>query len=146
MVLFDTNVLVHAHIVGSTYHEIARRLRDQSARGELSVCLSPQILCEFFAVCTDERIVHPALTIDQANKEIVNYWTNSAFKKIFPKETTMRRLIHLIERHPVKRQKIFDLFLVATMLDNNVSVIYTQNAKDFEPFRDLQVINPFNSL
>jgi hypothetical protein len=37
---------------------------------------------------------------------------------------------------------VFDLQLVATMLGNGVRRIYTFNAKDFEPFQELEVIVP----
>jgi hypothetical protein len=32
------------------------------------------------------------------------------------------------------------------MLDNDVRTIYTQNAKDFSMFREIQAINPFERL
>ena len=145
MVLFDTNLLVYAHIVSSPYHAIARQLRDEAAAGRIEACLSPQILCEFFAVCTDGRIVQPALTPAQANREMFAYWTASGFRKILPKETTIRRMLRLTERYKVKQQDVFDAFLAATMLDNEVRIIYTHNTKDFEIYKELQVIDPFVS-
>lgn len=70
MILFDANMLVHAHAVTSPCHAVAQRLRDQAAQGDLEACLSPQVLCEFFSVITDDRVVKPALTSAQANTEI----------------------------------------------------------------------------
>ena len=133
MVLFDTNLLVHAHAGRSPYHEVARRLRDEVIHGKMEACLSPQVLCEFFAVSTDERILQPPLTPEQANKEILNYWVSN-FRKILPKENTVKRLHQLLERRTVKHQQVFDVFLVATMLDDEVRMIYTQNTKDFEVY------------
>jgi predicted nucleic acid-binding protein len=37
---------------------------------------------------------------------------------------------------------VFDLQLVATMLGHGVRRIYTFNAKDFDPFQELDVIVP----
>ena len=146
MILFDSNILVHAHSTASAFHAAARHLRDQAAQGSIDACLSPQVLCEFFAVMTDDRAVKPALTPAQAKRELHAYWYESRFKKIVPKEGTILRLIRLLEQHGVKRRDIFDAFLAATMLDNDVRVIYTQNTKDFEIYQELQVINPFISL
>ncbi len=142
MILFDANILVHAHAATSPWHGIAQRLRDQAAQGELEACLSPQVLCEFFSVITDDRVVRPVLTSTQARHEVERYWCGSRFRKIVPREHTIDRLVKLLERHPEKRRGIFDAFLVATMLDNGVQTIYTLNVRDFEAYPELRVINP----
>ena len=143
MILFDANVLVHAHAVNSPLYEVARRLRDQAAQGELAACVSPQVLCEFFAVTTDARRFRPALSPQQAIHEVTTYWTRSGFRKILPTERTIARLGELLDQDVVTGQCIFDAFLVATMLENGVTTIYTANTKDFLPFHELQVVNPF---
>lgn len=143
MILFDANVLVHAHAVDSPLHAVARRLRDQAAQGELEACVSPQVLCEFFAVCTNARFRRPPLTPRQAAAEVATYWQASGFRRILPKETTVQRLTELLARHTVSRQQVFDAFLAATMLDNGVRTIYTQNTKDFQPYSELRAVNPF---
>ncbi|MBI2495263.1 MAG: PIN domain-containing protein [Candidatus Omnitrophica bacterium] len=142
MILFDANILVYAHAKDSPFHEIARHLRDQAVQGVIQACVSPQVLCEFFSVITDDRLAKHALTPAEAAKELETYWHASQFRKILPGETTMARLLRLLEQFPLKRGKIFDAFLVATMLDNGVRTIYTQNVKDFERYQELQVINP----
>lgn len=143
MILFDANLLVHAHATSSPFYEVARRLRNQAAAGELEACISPQVLCEFFSVTTNARLFHPALTPKQASEEISIYWSRSGFRRILPTEQTIRRLAELSERHAIAQQDIFDAFLVATMLENSVRTIYTQNVKDFVIYQELQVINPF---
>ena len=145
MILFDANILVHAHAIDSPFHEAARALRDQVVQGQLDACLSPQVLCEFFSVITDERLVKPALTPSQAKKEIASYGDTHQFRSIVPKDTTLSRLVSLLDRHGVKRGDVFDVFLVATMLDNDVRTIYTQNTRDFEIYHELHVINPLTS-
>ena len=143
MILFDANVLVHAHAADSPLYAVARQLRDQAARGDLEACVSPQVLCEFFAICTNARFLQPALTPTQAAAEVATYWQASAFRRILPKETTVRRLTTLLARHTVSKQQVFDAFLAATMLDNGVRTIYTQNTKDFQPYPELRTVNPF---
>jgi predicted nucleic acid-binding protein len=49
----------------------------------------------------------------------------------------------LLNHDVVTGQRIFDVFLVATMMDNQVRTLYTQNTKDFSRFTDIQAINPF---
>jgi predicted nucleic acid-binding protein len=146
MILFDSNLLVHAHLRASPYHGIARALRDRAAAGELHACLTPQVLCEFYAVVTNGKLVDPPLTPTQATGEVLAYWTKSRFQHILPTETTMARLFALQEHHVVSQQRIFDAWLVATMLDHGVRTIYTQNVKDFAVYPELHVINPFSDL
>ena len=145
MILFDANLLVHAHAMRSPFYEVARRLRNQAAAGELEACVSPQVLCEFFSVTTNARLFQPALTPKQASEEVSIYWTRSRFRRILPTEQTVRRLAELTERYAITQQDVFDAFLVATMLENSVRTIYTQNVKDFAIYPELQVINPFGN-
>ena len=142
MVLFDANLLIYAHATHSPFHEAAKRLRDQAASGELEACLAPQVLCEFFSVSTNERLFRPALTPQQASKQAMIYWSESKFQRILPTEHTMARLHTLITHHPVSRQHIFDAFLVATMLENNIRTIYTHNPKDFDRYQEIHAIDP----
>ncbi len=103
------------------------------------------MLCEFFSVITDDRLVRPVLSQTQAKRELSTYWDGGGFRRIVPKDTTISRLVSMLDRHDVKRRDIFDAFLVATMLDNGVRTIYTQNVKDFEGYPGIQVINPLGS-
>jgi predicted nucleic acid-binding protein len=52
------------------------------------------------------------------------------------------RWADLAEKHGVTGADIFDLQLVATMLENGVRRIYTFNREDFERFAELEVIMP----
>ena len=70
------------------------------------------------------------------------YWTHSEFRIILPTDRTVQRLHALLTDRPAIGQHVFDAFLAATMLENNVRTIYTQNVKDFEIYHDLQAINP----
>ena len=60
-------------------------------------------------------------------------------------ETTVTRMLNLLGSRSVRSGKIFDVFLVATMLDNGVRRIYTENIDDFERIDGIEAINPFAS-
>jgi predicted nucleic acid-binding protein len=51
-------------------------------------------------------------------------------------------LVELLERRPVTGGDVFDLQIVATMLANEVTRIYTFNAEDFQVFPELAVLKP----
>jgi hypothetical protein len=48
----------------------------------------------------------------------------------------------LLRRRPVTGADVFDLQLIATMLANDVSRIYTFNGSDFAAFPELAVLTP----
>ncbi|MCZ6679541.1 MAG: hypothetical protein O7E52_20105 [Candidatus Poribacteria bacterium] len=54
----------------------------------------------------------------------------------------MSKLLELIDKYLPTRQQIFDLQLIATMRVNNVTRIYTFNAKHFQPYQEIEVIIP----
>ena len=146
MVLLDTNILLYTLAQASPFHEAARSLYRQVVDGALEACVSPQVLCEFVATCTDARRFQPVLSVERALHECRIFWEARSLRKIFPSAGAFETALGLIRRHRVSRQEVFDAFLAATMLDNGVTMIYTANAKDFLPFRELQVVNPFEHL
>jgi len=144
VILLDTNILVHASGAQSPRHEKAKELRDRAAAGQFEGCIAAQILTEFYAVVTDPRRFQPALTPSQAQREVRTY-LSSPLKLIVPKETTVTRMLNLLGSRPVRSGRIFDVFLAATMLDNGVQRIYTENVDDFKGIAAIDAINPFSA-
>lgn len=101
-------------------------------RGELDGCFTPQNLFEYFAVVTDNRKVEFPLSPEEAIAEVEKYYKVKTIQIIYPKATTLKRVIQLVKKYKVKRQEIFDIQLVATMLDNGVKNIVTRNEKHFK--------------
>jgi uncharacterized protein len=144
VILLDTNILVHAAGTQSPRHKKAKELRDQAAGGQFDACIAAQILTEFYAVVTDPRRFQPALTPSQAQREIRNY-LSSPLKLIVPKESTVTRMLSLLGFKSVRSGKVFDVFLAATMLDNSVQKIYTENAVDFRGISGIDATDPFST-
>lgn len=142
MILLDTNMLVHAAGSKSPRHARAREVRDQAAAGEIDACIAAQVLTEFYAVVTDPRRFQPALTAAQAHQELRSY-LSSRLRLILPKETTVSRMLSMLGSRSVRGGRIFDIFLAATMLDNGVRTVYTENVRDFEGLDGIEAINPF---
>lgn len=55
--LLDANILVYADQAQDEHHEAAKAIRDLGQRGELALCVTPQVLNEYFAVVTNPRRV-----------------------------------------------------------------------------------------
>jgi toxin-antitoxin system PIN domain toxin len=144
--LLDANILVHAANGASPVHQAAKRLRDQAVAGDVQACLTPQVLWEFYAVITNPRRVDRPLSPPVARQEVQAYMQAERIPLLVPTRSTMTRVLGLLARYPVTGLRIFDLFLVATMLDHGVRQVYTENVDDFRPFEGIATINPLASV
>ena len=141
--LVDTNVLVYAADTSSSFHESSRQLRDQGFRGEVPLVVTPQVLMEFFAVITSPRRVTTPCSPEEARAEMEKYTRANRLQKIYPNQATLEQTLDFMRQHPeVARQEIFDLYLVATMMANGVTRIYTYNQQHFTRFARLEVLTP----
>jgi toxin-antitoxin system PIN domain toxin len=140
--LLDTNVLVYAADDTAPQREAARRLINQGTREELFLCVTPQVMCEFFAVITDPRRVGTPWNREKAIGAIDRYIRSRRIMKIYPTVDTLERMVDLLREHDIVRQDIFDLHLVATMLSNSITRLYTYNRADFSRFQEIEVLTP----
>jgi len=132
LALFDTNVLVYAINKASPFHLASRNLINKGLKGEVSLCLCPQILKEFFSVVTNPqgRIEKP-LKPEDALEGIKKLLSSENIIKIYPKQDTLLKTMELLKKYNLRGRKIFDCQLVATMLSNGITKLYTFNQKDF---------------
>jgi len=140
--LLDSNVIVYAADSSSPFHIPSRTLRDKGFNGEISLCVCPQVLKEFFAVITNPKRVTTPITPAEAMAEVENYFRAEKILKIYPGADILARLIILFGKYEVKRQEIFDLQLVATMLSNDIKRLYTYNKEHFLRFTEIEVLTP----
>ena len=140
--LLDTNILIYAADENSPHHQASMALREKGLRGEISLCICPQILNEFFAIVTDQRRANNPRTQSEALLEIEKYFHSQNIFKIYPGPDIIEKTIELLRRYEISRQKIFDLQLVATMFSNNVKHLYTYNQGDFSQFNEVEVLTP----
>ena len=140
--LLDTNMLVYAADTTSPFHLSAKTLRDKGVAGKSSLCVCPQVLNEFFAVVTDSKRVGSPRSQEEALLEIEKYHRSSNILKIFPGPQVIAKTLDLLKQYSTTRQAIFDLHLVATMLSNNVTRLYTYNRDHFTKFNEIQLLTP----
>jgi len=65
-----------------------------------------------------------------------------AFPLIHPTDDHLERVLDLVAASRLTRQNIFDMALAATMLGNQVSQIYTYNARHFSKIPGISVLQP----
>jgi len=140
--LLDTNVLVYASDETSPFYQSSKMLREKGLKGKIPLCVSPQILTEFFAIITDPKRVNNPRTRQEALLEIEKYFHSKNILKIYSNSEIIEKVLDLLRRYEITRQEVFDLQLVATMLSNSITRIYTYNTKDFSKFNEIEVLTP----
>ena len=141
-ILLDTNILIHAYNRASRFHGKAADVIRKALRGEIEVCLTPQILYEFFAVVTNPgRVEHP-LSADEAADICLDLWECREIGKASLTATTPMKVFKLVRRLNLSGGKVFDCVLAVTAKENGVEKIYTENVEDFEFYDFLKVSNP----
>lgn len=140
--LLDTNILVYAADETSAFYQTAKTLRDKGLKGEITLCICPQVLNEFFAIVTDPKRVANPRTQREAVAEVEKYLTSKNMLKIYPGPEIIGKTLDLLKNYEITKQEIFDLQLVATMLLNNVTRLYTYNPGDFSKFKEIKVLSP----
>lgn len=123
-------------------HGAARHLRDQAVLGQINACITPQVLCEFYAVMTNPRRVNRPLSHEHAGREVAVYLQAEPLGLIIPGHAAVQRLWALARKYGITGLRIHDLFLVATMLEHDVETIYTENVSDFQSFTEIKTVNP----
>lgn len=144
MFSIDTNILVYAHNTDSEYNERATAfleivLNERDEEGNLTVCLTAQVLMEFINVITRQNLEKP-LSLSEAI-QVTNDYLEIGITVINQRETQIRTFLDLLSS-VTTRKKVFDIALVATLKDHGISGIYTLNVADFEEFDFLEVVNP----
>jgi len=143
-VLLDTNILIYAEQQREARHEEAKSLRDRALQGELNACVSPQVLSEFFFVMTNtgRRGPEKPLSSQEATDLIRRYFESDALSVIYPGPETIRHLLTLLEHRPITGPNFYDVFLAATMLENDITEIATYNEQDFVLLPGITVVAP----
>ncbi len=137
--LVDTNILVYAYDTSDLFkHEVSSELFEEffSGKKKFSICL--QNLTEFFKVATEK--MQNKMSNEEATLLITDLISLSSLKKIHYRESTLLKSLE-IER--MFRIHFWDALIAATMIENGIFHIYTENVKDFNKIPGIITVNPF---
>ena len=139
----DTNILVYALDTESPFHLKAIDFVNGTAGGQLKMGISPQVVGELYATITNPKKASRPLSPDEAIHVITSIWEAGNIRRIFPKQETLELTLSLVKRYRLKSLAFFDAQIVATMLDNGITTIYTVNEDGLAVFEEIKVVNPF---
>lgn len=138
--LIDTTIIVYAYDSSEKEkREKCKSIVSKIFKGESQAYITNQILAELFFVLT-KKIENP---ISKETAEIIiDSIINSPHWHILNYSSkTIPQAIQLTKKFNIP---FWDSLITATMIENNVFSIITENASDFKKIPMLKVINPLN--
>ena len=135
--LIDSNILIYSldRSEGDKYDGAKRFMSQRLLAGDGVVSI--QNLAEFYSNVT-EKITRP-ISPSEARDTLEEIKDSLRVVSYFPETIARASLLH--ERY---RIHFWDALLVATMQENHLSIIYTEDTKDFEKIPGINAINPFD--
>ena len=133
--LVDTNMLVHAYAENSTKGQKAAEMINDCFQGKTTLAVSLQNIGEFCDVGLRKFKLDPAI-VQRVSMHILACVT---FIKVAYTGTTLHRAVEL---SAASKLKFWDAVLVATMKENAIETIYTEDAA-FGKIEGIKAVNPF---
>lgn len=140
--VIDANILIYAVNTDAPQHAACRRLVEEALHPDVALYVTPQILCEFYSVVTNQRRIAAAFTAAQATQMIVDLLELPGLRVLNTPALTAQKLTDLLKRRPVTAAGVFDLQIVATMQANDIHRLYTFNVADLQAFPELAIVTP----
>ena len=135
--LIDTSIIVYAFDAAEPLKRGQSKTFIEARLDDENVYISNQVFAELFHVLTS--VMRSPLPKEQAETIVRGFVDSPAWKKITYTSATVVRAMHLSKQF---RVDFWDSLIAATMIENDVFTIYTENEKDFRKIPLLKVVNP----
>ena len=133
--LVDTNIIIYAYErKNSLRKKKSLEILEKCYKNEIVLAVSNQNLAEF-SVVSLKKLKLDANIVKDIIKDISNF---ENFKKVNYKRKTILSAIDILEKY---KMSFWDSLIAATMIENGILNIYTENSKDFK-IPSLNVVNP----
>ena len=132
----DTNILIYAWEKDESLRkEISKKILEKCYKNEITLAVSNQNLAEFSCVALKKIKIDPEIV-----RKVIHIISGfNGFLKLNYKRKTILSAINISEKY---HMSFWDSLIAATMIENQIFKIYTENSKDFK-VPSINVINPF---
>ena len=137
--LLDSNILVYAFDSSEkAKHRVAKELLKLCWLGSTTYAVSIQNLSEFFVNVT-KKVDNPISKQEGADivKKMIEF---EGLVKIEPTKETVAKALDIILK---SNTSYWDALIAATMVENRIFKVYTENTKDFSKIEAVKAENPF---
>ncbi len=140
-VMLDTNVLMRRVDFTSAASEVAHAATKSLVARHFELCVTPQILYEFWVAATRPRTVNGlGLSVSAVRVEVDTFLATMSLlpdpPDLFP------RWLDLVTKHDCKGKPAHDARIVAAMLSHGIGELLTFNPDDFSRFEGIVIRSP----
>ncbi len=136
-IFFDTNIICYSFDINEpTKRKICREFMIKVLRGEIIGVVSNQVLGEIFNATINKFKVKPV----EAKTIVQGIIQSSKWQKVNYTQETVNSATESFEYSGIP---FWDLVIIETLRENNISKIITENERDFVKADGIKVINPF---
>lgn len=137
--LIDSNILVYAYDSSEKKkQQKALLLLEQCFQQRVPFALCLQNLAEFFFIVTTK--IQQPLKEKEAEAIVKDFLAFDTLRKLQYKDSTLLTAIKFAKEYKIE---LWDALLAATILEDGINSIYTENVSDFRKIPQLKIINPF---
>jgi len=143
----DTNILVSSIDTRRKNHKKALSLIQKIKGKEFPGFISTQIVGELYVSLTrGSGGMGSPLLPEEARDEILQMLSSRIFVVLPITEYILRRALILSSEKKISGVRFWDVVIVATILENEISTLYTENARDFREFTGLIEIKDLQDI
>ena len=140
--LFDTNVFLRLTRRNDPLrHKVLRALQKLRSQNEV-LCFTPQVLSEFWNVCTRPASARGGLDLSTAQTELKARLILRHFRLLPDNLATFQEWLRLVVAYSVKGVEVHDAKLVASMNVYGITRLLTFNTADFIRYPGIIAISP----
>ncbi len=140
--LFDTNAFLRLAEKNSPQRSVVlEAIRKLRAKNQ-SIYYTPQVLAEFWNVCTRPASARGGLGLSLVQTERKVKLIQKHFQLLPDSLATFTAWRKLVSDYQIIGVQVHDAKLVASMIAHNVPSLVTFNEKDFQRFPMITVVNP----
>lgn len=140
--LIDTNILIRLASRDDPLRQVSLdALRKLRSRNEV-LCYTPQVLGEFWNVCTRPVTARGGLGLSLRETEQKVRLIERYFVLVPDNLATFQEWRRLVASYSVTGVAVYDAKLVASMVVHGLTNLLTFNSDDFKRYTNITVVNP----
>lgn len=140
--LFDSNTFLRLAEKNSTQRPIVLNAIRSLRNGNEIIYYTPQVLAEFWNVCTRPSSARGGLGLSVEQTERKANLIQKHFTLLHDSAAAFAEWRRLVSDFQIKGVQVYDAKLVASMIAYNIPYLVTFNDKDFIRFPMITVISP----
>jgi predicted nucleic acid-binding protein len=140
--LVDSNCFIRLAESNSSNRTIALSALEKLHTSGETLCYTPQVLAEFWNVCTRPTTARGGLELSIESTERKVKLIEKHFRLLPDDIRTFLIWRRLVSNLKIKGVQVHDARLAASMMTHNISHLLTFNESDFRRYSEIKVMNP----